>query len=112
MEVIGVPFDLCGQVPGSRLGPAALRIAGLNEAFRSLGIEVHDDGDVEVLDNLPFDPEGLKHFDAAFDCFIKTKARVQSALQNGRIPLVIGGDHSIAIGALSGGLSHYGSDLS
>src|SRR5579872_4117773 len=94
VEVIGVPFDLCGRKPGSRLGPAAVRIADLAGAMRSIGVEITRDEDItgpECAAQLP----GLKNFDPALECVKKLRTRVLQALQRGETPLVIGGDHFI-----------------
>lgn len=112
MELIGVPFDLCGRQLGSRLGPGAVRIAGLQESMRAISEEVVDFDDIPIPALLTTEVgPGLKHFDAAFAVYEKLFKRVTSAIDAGRKPLVIGGDHSISIGSVSAALAKYGKDL-
>lgn len=112
MELIGVPFDLCGRQLGSRLGPGAIRIAGLRESLLALREEVVDNDDIQVPALLPNEPgPGLKHFDAGYAVFQKLFDRVTAALDAHRIPLVLGGDHSISIGSVSAALAKYGANL-
>lgn len=122
MELIGVPFDLCGKEPGSRLGPAAFRLAGVDEALAGLGLVLTDGGDIPVLPgNAPHNtninasdenPEpSLGNFYPAFDCVRTLKARVSRSLESGDFPLVVGGDHFTAVGSVAGALDVYGADL-
>jgi len=112
MELIGVPFDLCGRQLGSRLGPGAVRIAGLQESMRAIREDVIDFDDIDIPASMPTEPgPGIRHFDAAYAVYQKLFARVTSALDAQRTPLVIGGDHSISIGSVSAALARYGSDL-
>jgi arginase len=103
LDIIGAPFDYCGKAYGSRLGPAAVRLAGLQQALADVGCEVRDRGDIEVL---PEDPcsTGIRNFDAAYHCFSNLKSRTLSSLNEGHTPLVLGGDHSISIGSISAAL--------
>lgn len=111
MEVIGVPFDLCGKRPGSRLGPAAVRLAGLAEQLTSVGLTVADGADIPVTLTCEEECGGLLNFNAAFDCVRSLKSRVAQALASGLVPLVIGGDHFISVGSISGALEVCGSGL-
>jgi arginase len=113
MEVIGVPFDLCGQRPGSRLGPEAMRLGGLVESLKNSGFNVRDGGDIPTLPQGEGDiPGGLKNFTPAFDCLRTLKARVAHSMRAKLTPLVIGGDHFTAVGAVSGAMEVCGPDLS
>jgi len=110
MEFIGVPFDLCGHTLGSRLGPSAVRLAGLAESLTALREAVFDKPDVEVPLTSTQGP-GLKHFDAAWEVYGRLFDRVAESLAANRTPLVIGGDHSISIASVSAALAKYGADL-
>ncbi len=110
IEVVGIPFDLCGKRSGSRLGPAAARLAGLGSVLQDLGLDVHDAGDLDLP--APAAPSGgLRHFSEAIDCLRATKRVVSGALDSGSLPLIVGGDHSISIGTLSAAIDRYGSKL-
>ncbi len=110
MEIIGVPFDLCGFRLGSRLGPAAVRLAGLAEAMQALEYEVLDDGDVVIPPAHP-GVDGIKQHGPAAYVFTQVFERVQETLSEGHMPLVIGGDHSISIGSIGAALGAYDGDL-
>jgi len=114
MEVVGVPFDLCGYRPGARLGPAAVRLAGLDDILKSLDRTLLDLGDVHAPTGSDPDWEssGIKHYASAFKVYEQVFDRVTSALRGDRPPIVIGGDHSLAIGSVGAALSYYGSDMS
>lgn len=111
MELIGVPFDLCGHTMGSRLGPAAVRLAGLAESMGQIGETVADPGDVKVSLRNGGSTSGISHFSAAFATYKNVAARVRESLDKGRTPLVIGGDHSISIASVSAALNKYRGDL-
>ncbi len=109
MELLGVPFDLCGYRPGARLGPAAMRLAGLQEAMAAIGHEVIDQGDIQVLG--PDHEPGLRNFNAAHHAYAQIFARVSSALRSQRVPIVIGGDHSLSIGSVGAAVNHFEGDV-
>lgn len=110
MVVIGSPFDLCGYRQGARLGPPAVRLAGLQGTLEGLGHNVVDEGDIAFSD-LPTDPAGLKHFEGCVHNLAQVRDRVASAAAKGETPLVIGGDHTLGLGTLAGALKHYGDDV-
>jgi arginase len=70
-----------------------------------------DGGDIPVDLECDESKGGLKHFRQLMDCLQKTKARVNQSCRNGHTPMVIGGDHSIAIGAVAGALECHGDQL-
>ena len=106
IEIIGAPFDGCGKRVGSRLGPPAIRLAELNEELEALGYEVCDAGDVPA-DLGPSDPKGLKNFDSMLGCAVLLKQAVSDALERGSIPLVLGGDHTLAAASVSAAANRY-----
>jgi arginase len=103
VHIIGVPLDLGAGRRGVDMGPSALRIAGLHERLSALGVQVGDKGDLAV----PI-PETQRPGDERKK-YIRDIARVctrlyQSALAShvgGALPLVLGGDHSLAAGSVS-----------
>lgn len=109
VELIGAPYDGCGRREGSRLGPAALRLAGVVPTLMSLGIQVTDRGDLPIgtLVNRP----GLRNFATALPIFRGLKNIVSKAVSDGSVPLMTGGDHSLAIGSIAGALEATAGDL-
>jgi arginase len=104
VKIIGVPMDLGAGRRGVDMGPSAIRIAGLNQAIAFLGYEVSDTGNVHV--NPPEAMEAvnprahyLKEIASASQ---ELATRVETALEEGALPVVLGGDHSIALGSAAG----------
>ena len=103
IHIIGVPLDLGGGRRGVDMGPSAFRIAGLSERMMSLGCQVVDRGDLEVpIPEMRHPGDGNKRYvdDIAAVCeslFSTAKA----ALADGGLPLVLGGDHSLAAGSVA-----------
>jgi len=103
IQIIGVPIDLGQSHRGVDLGPGALRYAGLAARLEKLGFEVYDSG------NLPV-PVRESVADEREDRYLPSIIKVcqaaceagQQALQKERIPVFLGGDHSIAIGTVAG----------
>ena len=104
IAIIGAPLDLGQGRRGVDMGPSALRVANLNGRVRSLGYEVDDLGNipVEQAEAMPEgDPRAKYLPQIALAC--ETLAdRVERALERAYVPLVVGGDHSVAIGTVSG----------
>ncbi|MBI5434665.1 MAG: arginase [Planctomycetes bacterium] len=100
VSLIGVPMDLGGGRRGVDMGPSALRIAGFEEGVRALGLEYEDKGNVGVPlpeSREPKNPNARFLFEIAH-CCRRLRARVERVLDAGAFPIVVGGDHSIAIG--------------
>ena len=103
VHLIGVSLDLGGNRRGVDMGPSAFRIAGLSERLATLGVPVVDEGDVVA----PI-PE-VKAFGDPSKKYIREIARVceklyktsLAALEKGGLPLVLGGDHSLAAGSVA-----------
>ena len=104
IAIIGAPLDLGQGRRGVDMGPSALRVANLNRRLASLGYVVEDLGNVQV-EQAESSPEGdprakyLPQIAAACD---RLAAAVGETLARGSVPLVVGGDHSVAIGSVSG----------
>jgi arginase len=109
IEVIGAPFDLCGPQQGSRLGPPALRLAGIVPVLQELGLAVTDQGDMPT--GVESGNDGLRNFDALFGYLRELKSRTAAALSRDSIPLVLGGGHELGIGYVSAALEKFGGDL-
>lgn len=109
VHIIGVPLDLGASRRGTDMGPSALRIAGLGAALRNMGYEVAREDDIAAPAMETRTPEDLK---ARFkpqilQVCIELARLVKKHLQNSDFPLVIGGDHSIAMGTVAGVSSFY-----
>src|SRR5882672_43773 len=101
--MVGVPMDLGGGRRGVDMGPSAVRIAGLEDAIRRLGLEFEDRGNIGVPlpeSREPKDPHARFLFEIA-NCCRRLRARVERILDDGAFPLVVGGDHSIAVGTVA-----------
>ncbi|HMD72016.1 MAG TPA: arginase [Bryobacteraceae bacterium] len=109
ISVIGAPLDLGQGRRGVDMGPSALRVANLNSRVASLGYVVEDLGNVAV-DQAEASPVGQPHAkylpQIASACQRLAQA-VEQALGRGSVPLVLGGDHSVAVGTVSGVSHHY-----
>lgn len=109
IEIIGVPVDLGAGRRGVDMGPSAIRIADLEARLESLGHRVSDYGDVDVM--IPETQEvgagTLRYKPAILAACEALRREVERSLDEGRLPLVLGGDHSIAIGSVAGSASHY-----
>ncbi len=112
LRIIGIPMDLGQSRRGVDMGPSALRYAGLSARLRRLGHEVEDTGDVAVpvRDTLP-EEGGLAFLPAVRATCELVYAEGSRAVAEGRIPLFVGGDHSIAIGTVGGVTASSGSGL-
>ncbi len=100
VAMIGVPMDLGGGRRGVDMGPSAMRIAGLEEAVRRMGLAFEDLGNIAVPlleSRVPHDPHA-RFLEEIARCCRRLRARVERVLEDGAFPLVIGGDHSIAVG--------------
>jgi arginase len=111
VEAISVPFDLCGKRMGSRLGPAALKLAGLADAFDELKVDFAWGGDIKGFDENLEGKTALKEFGPLQTCIAELRKRTAASLKIGYTPLVVGGDHAIAMGSIAAGLDHYGEKM-
>src|SRR5690348_7227823 len=109
IAIIGAPLDLGQDRRGVDMGPSAVRVANLHARIASLGYEVEDWGNIAV-EQKEAAPQGEPHakYLAQIASACETLAgRVNDALDRGLMPLVLGGDHSVAVGTVSGISSHY-----
>lgn len=107
IQIIGVPIDLGQSHRGVDLGPGALRYAGLAARLESLGYEVYDAGNlsVPVRESLGHEKESRYLPSISKVCEAASIAG-REAIENGRIPVFLGGDHSIAVGTITGATWH------
>jgi arginase len=104
ISVIGVPLDLGAGRRGVDMGPSAFRQAHLHDTLRELGYDVQDAGDVPVSIQETQDPGDprRKYLTEIRDTCERLRDRVVELLGAGRMPVVLGGDHSIAMGTIAG----------
>ena len=104
IRILGVPLDMGASRRGVDMGPSALRVAGLQARLQSLGHEVSDGGNIRVeLPETRARGEQNAHYLAEIaETCSRTAQAVLKALKEGMTPLVLGGDHSLAAGTVSG----------
>ena len=103
IQIIGVPIDLGQSHRGVDLGPGALRYAGLAARLEKLGYEVYDSGNLPVpVRESVADERGDRYLPSIIKVCQAACEAGQQALQKERIPVFLGGDHSIAIGTVAG----------
>jgi arginase len=104
VSIIGVPLSYGQSKGGVHLGPAAIRVAELAQRITDLGYEVNDRGDspVQRSHSLPGFEEKLKYLNEIYDACKLLATQTEEIADSGEMPITIGGDHSIAIGSLSG----------
>jgi arginase len=108
IAIIGAPLDLGQGRRGVDMGPSAMRVANLNGRVGSLGYVVEDRGNVPV-DQEEASPEGhprAKYLPQIAATCQRLAVSVEETLAGGGMPLVLGGDHSVAVGTVSG-VSHF-----
>lgn len=104
VDIIGVPIDLGADRRGVDMGPSAIRAARLRQGLEQLGCEVQDKGNVEtpILEMCHIDEPKMKYVDGIVPMACRTAEAVAKSLEAGNFPLVLGGDHSIALGSIHG----------
>src|SRR5688572_23607438 len=103
IDLIGMPLDLGGGRRGVDMGPSAFRIAGLAERLRALGYKVTDRGDIVApIPEMKAARNDRKRYikEIATVCE-KLFTRASTSLNAGRVPIVLGGDHSLAAGSVA-----------
>jgi arginase len=104
IRIIGVPMDLGQSRRGVDMGPSALRVAGLQSRLKQLGHTVEDIGNVAVKqpEEQPYGEKRAKYLNEIAETCRGLAEMTEQTLAEGFLPLVLGGDHSIAIGSCSG----------
>ncbi|MEK4427433.1 arginase [Solibacillus sp. FSL K6-1523] len=109
VSIIGVPCDYGQQRRGVDMGPSAIRYAGLQSRLTVLGYSVEDEGDIHVSNQTSTNQVDaqLLNLDEVVKVNTALANKVNEVVEKQRVPLVLGGDHSIAIGTLAGLSKHY-----
>src|ERR1700685_770159 len=104
IRIIGVPMDLGQSRRGVDMGPSALRVAGLLLRLKQLGHQVDDIGNVAVKqpEEQPYGEKRAKYLNEIAETCRGLAEMIERTLEEGFLPLVLGGDHSLAIGSFSG----------
>ena len=107
ISLIGVPTDIGAGMLGARMGPEALRVAGLAQALAQLGLDVKDCGNLHG----PANPwlasvNGFRHLPEVVQWNQLLHDALYAELQAGRLPIMLGGDHCLAIGSISAVARH------
>jgi arginase len=107
VSLIGAPTDIGASRTGCRLGPQALRVAGIGAALAGFGCEVRDTGDLSGPPN-PLQPPvgGYRHLPQVTEWNRAVYAATAAELADGRLPILLGGDHCLAIGSISAVAAH------
>ncbi|HTC67303.1 MAG TPA: arginase [Candidatus Acidoferrum sp.] len=109
VRIIGVPMDLGQSRRGVDMGPSALRVAGLQARLKQLGHQVEDIGNIPVKqpEEMPVGEKRAKYMAEIAETCKDLAEIVQKCLEEDFVPLVLGGDHSIAAGAVTGVAAHF-----
>lgn len=107
VSLIGVPTDVGAGALGARMGPEALRVAGIAQAIERFGVEVKDCGNLAGPAN-PWQPamDGFRHLSEVVQWNQLLHDALYAELKAGQLPIVLGGDHSLAIGSISAVVRH------
>jgi len=109
VRIVGVPLDLGSDRRGVDMGPSAVRVAGLNARLRAMGYEVEDAGNVPVAiaEMHVYGTAQAKYLGQVAETCRQQAKFVDKALRDNCTPLVLGGDHSIAVGTVAGVADYY-----
>ncbi len=104
IRVLGVPLDLGASRRGVDMGPSAMRVAGLEARLEALGHQVVDGGNirVEIAETQAFGDQKARYLKQIAETCTRTAEAVIKTLEEDMTPLVLGGDHSVAVGTVSG----------
>lgn len=109
IRIIGVPMDLGAGRRGVDMGPSAIRIGGVHHRLRAMGFEVEDTGNTEVRipEEVHIGEEKQMYLQEIAQVCREVARRAHRALEQDYLPLVLGGDHSLAAGSIAGTSSFY-----
>jgi len=107
VSIIGAPTDVGASTRGASMGPEAMRVAALQPALEQLGVEVVDRGNLSGPPNPQLPPvAGYRHLQEVTAWNRAVHDAVLAELRAGRLPMLLGGDHSLAIGSISAVARH------
>lgn len=108
VHLLGVPMDLGSGRRGVDMGPSAIRIAGIADRLTELGNKVVDEGDIVIknMEELKVGDERARYLTEIARAAAILARKIERIMGLGHFPLVLGGDHSIAVGTVSGIAAH------
>ena len=107
VSIFGVPTDIGAGRRGASMGPEALRVARLAEALAGRGVDVADIGDVAGPKNPWLGPvDGYRHLDQVVAWNNAVFEASAGILRAGRMPIMLGGDHCLAVGSIAAVAAH------
>ena len=107
ISLVGAPTDIGASARGASMGPEALRVAGLQDTLRAQGLEVLDRGNLRGPHNPCHPPvDGYRHLAEVTEWNQLVHDAVCGELEAGHLPILLGGDHSLAIGSISAVARH------
>lgn len=105
--LIGAPTDIGASARGASMGPEALRVASIAAAIEAQGRQVYEAGDVRGPPNPCLMPvQGYRHLEQVLAWNQAVHGAVYAEFEAGRLPLLMGGDHSLAMGSISAAARH------
>jgi arginase len=109
IRIIGVPLDMGASRRGVDMGPSAMRVAGLEARLEAVGHQVVDGGNirVEVAETRASGSSSARYLAEIVETCTRTADAVVHTLEEGMVPFVLGGDHSLAAGSVSGVAEFY-----
>ena len=109
MSIVGISLDLGQSRRGVDMGPSAIRYAGVIDRLEALGHKVTDEGDIHIdaRQNAENGDSKLKNLTEVLKANTSLAEKVEAVMVDDRFPLVLGGDHSVAIGTLAGLATKY-----
>ncbi|ANL36068.1 MULTISPECIES: arginase [Rhizobium] len=110
VTLIGAPLEEGSGRRGAAMGPAALRIAGVDQTLIDLGHDVADNGDLRIVPAMDLPNHPKAHNLRTVGAFTRAlESSVYDVAASGRFPLILGGDHSLSMGSVSG-MARYAAD--
>jgi arginase len=108
VHLLGVPMDLGSGRRGVDMGPSAIRIAGVADRLTEQGHKVVDEGDIVIknMEELKVGHERARYLTEIARAAVILARKIERIMGLGHFPLVVGGDHSIAVGTVSGIAAH------
>src|SRR6185295_18199146 len=108
IRIVGVPMDLGAGRRGVDMGPSAIRVAGLSARLRALGYPVKNEGNIDVpIPEARTPGSGPKYQKEILKVCQTLSNQIEKIMDAGSFPIVLGGDHSIAMGTVGGIAKHF-----